>query len=64
MTRVPYADRPENAIYCTCPRDSEGARERQHMYDTKSDGRRYLVWYHLTDPKCPLHGDDRKEAPF
>jgi hypothetical protein len=66
MTRVPYADRPEvRSEFCTCPKDEDGARLTQFIQDEDEYGRPFwLGWADATNPKCPLHGDDAKPAPF
>ena len=51
---TPYADRPEvRAEFCSC-----------HYIWSDRDGkiiRHELMW---RDPKCRLHGNKKKEAPF
>ena len=64
MTRAAWADRPDiRTRWCTCPRDTEGEIERGYIEATQ-DGETTRTWYRLTDPRCPLHGDNLKAAPF
>jgi hypothetical protein len=62
MTRAPYADQPAVIReFCSCVCDDEGQRE-VFLIPEGPDGA--LARVTLTDPKCPLHGDDAERSPF
>jgi len=50
--------------FCTCPRDEEGDIDRGFILTRNPDGTTTRTWYLLTNPGCPLHGRDAKEAPY
>lgn len=64
MTRAEKLEAAGAQMHCSCPVDSEGVRERAFIERFDADGCPIRDWYHLTNPKCPLHGDDAHSAPF